>query len=204
MVRRRTVRRRLLALGVAATGLLTACSASGPQVVPLPQLSSAASSEAPSAAPDATPDPGSPDELATGSAHHVVRSGGLTMDVTYSVATPTRWASDGGTPVQVEVAVRDRVRKIYLTRTTIRFVVNDGTSSLPGPDPLVDTSNLTPGYLVTPPYSYVQSFSVPPVDRTSRGLTMNVKLELVSLVDKKAKDYTKQTVTDVLTTVVSS
>ncbi|GAB2596990.1 hypothetical protein [Microlunatus antarcticus] len=171
--------------------------------MPLPEMSTAATSEAQTTAPDVTPSPGSTDELASGLAHHVVRSGGLTIDVTYSVATPTRWASDGGTPVQVEVAVRDRVRKIYLTRTTMRFVVNDGTSNLPGPDPLVDTTNLTPGYLVTPPYSYVQSFSVPPVDRTAQVLTMNVKLELVSLVDKKAKDYSKQTVTDVLTTVVA-
>jgi hypothetical protein len=171
--------------------------------VPLPEMPSATRSEAPSIAPETAPGPGSRDELASGSAHHIVRSGGLTVDVTYSVATPTRWASDGGTPVQLEVSVRDRARKIYLTRTTMRFVLSDGTSFLPGPDPLVDTTNLTPGYLVTPPYSYVQSFSVAPVDRAAEVLTMNVKLELVSLVDKKAKDYSKQTVTDVLTSAVT-
>lgn len=198
-------RRRIAVFGAAAAlTLLGGCGGTGPQVVPLPEMSTRApAGEVPTPEPAAAPSPGPTDELASGSAHHVVRSGGLTIDVLYSVATPARWSSDGGTPVQVEVSVRDRARKIYLTRTTMRFVVNDGDSSLPGPDPLVDTTNLTPGYLVTPPYSYVQSFSVPPVDRTARALTLNVKLELVSLVDKKAKDYSKQTVTDVLSTVVN-
>ncbi|GAA3579334.1 hypothetical protein GCM10022197_41020 [Microlunatus spumicola] len=190
---------------LAAAGLLAGCAGSGPQVVPLPDITTAPPAEqAPSTAPSDTPSVQTTDELANGTARHVVRSGGLTIAVDYSVAVPTRWTSDGGTPVQVEVSVRDRSRKIYLTRTTMRFVVNDGSSSLPGPDPIVDTTNLTPGYLVTTPYTYVQSFSVPPVDRTARAMTLNVKLELVSLVDKKAKDYSKQTVTDSLSTVVSS
>ena len=34
-------------------------------------------------------------------------------------------------------------------------------------------------------------------------MTIDVKLEFVSLVDAKAKDYTKQTVTDTVTTALA-
>jgi hypothetical protein len=81
--------------------------------------------------------------------------------------------------------------------------VDDGTGELPGPDPIVDTpANIAPGYLVAPPYSYVQVFAIPPVDPSVVKLNIDVKLEVVTLVDARSKDYTKQTVTDRITTAI--
>ncbi len=78
----------------------------------------------------------------------------------------------------------------------MRFTVNDGANDLAGPDPVVDTANMSPGYLCAFPYSYGQSFAVPPLDAGAAYVTIDFKFELVTLVDTKAKDYTKQTVTN--------
>lgn len=147
------------------------------------------------------------DELAKGSVRHTVRSGGLTLDIDYATPAPPRWTVDSGAPLQVTVQVRkDRSpqQKIYLTRASVRSVVDDGNSSLPGSDPVVDTTNINPGYLVSQSYAYVQSFSVPPVDRGAQTVRIDVKVELVALVNGKAKDYTKQSVTDSVRSVVTS
>ena len=191
-----------LVVGALAVVLLAGCAQEpgnpAPGAAPVPS----ASSRQPEA-PVGTPVPPPADELSSGSARHTIRSRGMVIDVVYTADTPARWSADGGTPVQMDVTVRGRNQKIYLTRATMRFVVSDGAGALPGPDPLVDSANITPGYLVTEPSSYVQSFTVPPVDRTATGLTMIAKLELVSLVDKGARDYSKLTVTDTVTSAVT-
>ncbi len=173
--------------------------------VPVPTYPS--SSSAPPAAQSTTTDDGDarPDELARGSARHVVRADGLTVTIDYTVATPVDWTSDAGTPLQIVVSARDsrdRKLKIYLSKATIRYIPDEGASGLPDLDPAVDTANIDPGFLVTSPYQYQQSFTVPGIDPSTRSLAIVSKLELVTLVDKKAKDYTKQAVTDRLSTTV--
>lgn len=129
------------------------------------------------------------------------------MDIAYATPAPARWSSDSGAPLQVTVQVRKDKRlrqKIYLTRASVRSVVDDGNTFLPGADPIVDTTNINPGYLVSQSYAYVQVFSIPPVDRTAQTLRIDTKVELVAQVNGKAKDYTKQSVTDSVRTVVTS
>lgn len=154
---------------------------------------------------EASPDTKVKDDLSTGRARHVIRSSGVTATVDYETRKPeVPWTANGDKPLRVEVKVSRPKRKVYLNRVTLRFLVNDGTGDNPGPDPLVDTSsNITPGFLVAPPYSYVQAFAIPEVDPSTVGMTIQVKLEFVSLVDAKSKDYTKQTVTDSLSTRLS-
>jgi hypothetical protein len=144
------------------------------------------------------------DDLATGKARHVIQSSGVTATVYYETRKPdVAWTTVGEKPLRVEVKVSRPKKKVYLTRVTLRFSVDDGSGELPGPDPIVDTpTNVAPGYLVAPPYSYVQAFAIPPVDPSVVSLNIDVKLELVSLVDAKAKDYTKQTVTDRISTTI--
>lgn len=200
-------RPRTATLVLAAALGLAGCAQASPLGGPLPSPS--ASSSATEAAP--APSPGSPgdapvDELAKGSVRHTVRSGGLTLDIDYSTPLPTSWATDSGASLQVTVQVRkDRSprQKIYLSRASVRSVVDDGNTFLPGADPLVDTTNINPGYLVSQSYAYVQSFSIPPVDRGAETLRIDVKVELVAQVNGKAKDYTKQSVTDSVRTVVA-
>ena len=144
------------------------------------------------------------DDLSSGRARHTIRSSGVTATIDYETRKPASpWTATGEKPLRVEVKVSRPSKKVYLNRVTLRFVTNDGTGDNPGPDPIVDTSsNIVPGYLVAPPYSYVQAFAVPAVDPSTVAMTIDVKLEFVSLVDKGAKDYTKQTITDSVTTKV--
>lgn len=169
-----------------------------PPSAPAPTPGAADSSSAP-----ATPPPvraARPGELTKGRLQHTVRASGLTVRIDYRPDTAVAsWTAEGTNPVQLSVTVRNDRRpeqKVFLTRATMRFALSDGAEDIPGPDPLVDTANITPGYLATSPYSYVQSFAIPSLDVSARELRIEVKLELVSLVDAKAKDYTKQTVTD--------
>jgi hypothetical protein len=172
--------------------------------VPLP---APASDSTPSGAStgDASPGATAKDDLASGRAQHVIRSSGVTATVAYETTKPgTPWRATDQKPLRVEVKVSRPKKKVYLNRVTLRFTVYDGTDDNPGPDPLVDTSsNITPGFLVAPPYSYVQAFAIPVVDPSTVRMTIEVKLEFVSLVDAKSKDYTKQTITDSLTTGIS-
>ncbi|WP_375422874.1 hypothetical protein [uncultured Friedmanniella sp.] len=143
-----------------------------------------------------------------GPLRHSVSGDGLAVDVVY---TPhlgkDGWTADGTKPVQVSVTAKNRRRpgqKIFVTRATMRFTVSDISEELVPPDPLVDAANITPGYLATSPYSYNQSFAIPQLDSGARVLAVDVKVELVSLVDAKAKDYSKQTVTDSFSVSVTS
>ncbi|SEQ13054.1 hypothetical protein [Microlunatus flavus] len=203
-------RRRAVAPAVLATVLalgLAACGQSSPVggALPSPSLSAAPSEEPTEASPSSST--AAPvDELAKGSVRHTVRSGGLTLVIDYSTPPPPRWASDSGTPLQVSVQVskdRSAKQKIYLTRASVRSVIDDGNTFLPGPDPIVDTTNINPGYLVSQSYAYIQVFSIPAVDRGAQTLRVDLKVELVAQVNGKAKDYVKQSVTDSVRSVVT-
>jgi hypothetical protein len=184
--------------------LATSCTFGQAAEMPTPTQSLPSMSTSTSASGGTSTGATATDDLKTGRTQHVIRSSGVTATVYYETRKPAEdWTAGGEKPLRVEVRVSRPKKKVYLTRVTLRFSVNDGSSEIPGPDPLVDAaSNITPGYLVTPPYSYVQSFAIPTVDVSTRGMTIDVKLELVSLVDAKAKDYTKQTVTDQVHTVI--
>jgi hypothetical protein len=187
----------------------TSCGSGPTAEVPAPASASTSAAATPSAADpsgDSGSDPKVRDDLAKGRARHVIRSSGVTATVDYETRKPgVPWTANGDKPLRVEVRVSRPKKKVYLNRVSLRFSVNDGTGDNPGPDPLVDTSsNIVPGFLVAPPYSYVQAFAVPAVDPSTVAMTIDVKLEFVSLVDAKSKDYTKQTVTDSLTTAVGS
>ncbi len=142
------------------------------------------------------------DDLAKPPLRRIFQSNGLTVAVDYQPGTPVdTWTAAGTKTLRVRVSVknnRNPRQKIYLTRATMRFTVSDGNSDVQPPDPLTDSANLAPGYLVRSPYGYVQSFSLPPMDPSAQSLQIDLKFELVSLVDARAKDYTKQTVTDTL------
>ena len=200
-----------------ASGLVLALSAvavagcsnpyAGGSALPTPLVTSVPVTQAPGpgSSTSVQPTDAGPDELEKGSARHVVKANGLTVRIDYAAPVPAQWTSDAGTPLQVTVSLHNDRRpkqKIYLTRATVRILVSDGSSYLPSPDPLVESSNLSPGYLATSPYAYVQSFSVPGLDESAQKVVVNVKFDLVSLVDGKARDYTKQSVTDSIATTV--
>jgi len=56
----------------------------------------------------------------------------------------------------------NRAQKVYLSGVTIYPVQSDASGPFGCPDPLRDTADITPGYVVTFPETYNQSFSLRP------------------------------------------
>jgi hypothetical protein len=189
------------AAALAMSLALVACAPASRQVPqPKPPASSGSSRPEPGAASTRSAAAGGRGDLTRGPVTHTVTSTDLRVRITYAPVSPVgTWSPEGSKPLDLTVSVTNRrapSRKVYLSRATLRFNLDDGSSDIPAPEPLTDTSNIVPGYLATSPYAYVQSFAIPVLDPTSRTMLIDTRLELVSLVDPKAHDYTKQTVTD--------
>lgn len=192
---------------VCAAGVLAALmtgAACSPQPDPVPPASAPPSTPAapsPSPTPVDSPSAKPPaQDLQAGPLRRTFRSGGLTFTVVYSTATPVaQWTATSPKTVQVTLNAKNNRQprqKIYLTRANLRFAVRDASGDLVPPDPIVDPANLNPGYLITVPFSYEQSFAIPPLDPSAQSVDLEFKYEVVSLVDSKSKDYTKQTAGD--------
>ena len=130
---------------------------------------------------------------------HSISTGGRVIRVKYSTTPAVAdWTVDGPKSVRVALTVvkSPRRQKVYLTKATVGFRSDDYPGDLPGASPVVDAAWITPGYLVASPYSYGQAFAVPSLEPRLSSLRLDFKYELVTLVDGKAKDYTKQAVSD--------
>jgi hypothetical protein len=186
---------------VSALILLVGCSPSEP-TSEAPGVATPTSASAPTAFPESSnPSSGVPGEvpndLAASPFRKTFKSSGLTFNVVYTTPVPVdQWTPDGPQSIQVTLTVHNPARpkqKLYLTQTTVQFVVRAADGALPTPEPIVDSSQVSPGYLVTSPYRSEQSLAVPALDNTAVSLELLFKYELVSLVDINARDYTKQT-----------
>ncbi|MBP2418576.1 hypothetical protein ACFFOM_17265 [Microlunatus capsulatus] len=190
------MRKVVCAVLLPAVAVLAACS-------PDPVTVSGAAEASSATTPTARPTPAAAElgvQLEDRPVERSFKSGRLTFSVTYApTSAVTGWTAEGPKAVEVTVTVNNNAdpgQKIYLTRVSLRPGVRGADGDLPGPDAVVDTANLVPGYLVTFPYSYQQTFAVPPVDASAARITLGFKYEFVTLVDPKAKDYTKQTTSD--------
>jgi hypothetical protein len=182
--------------------LVTGCSPEGgPSTTPAEPPAPAASSAGPTT-PSSTPSDSTslPNDLKKSPLRRTYQSAGLTVTVEYSaIPSVDKWTATSPKSVRLFMTVVNKnkpSRKIYLSRASVRFGVLDANGQVPAPDPILDSSGLNPGYLVTSPYSYNQSFAIPELDDSAIALTLDFKFETVTLVDKKAKDYTKQASTD--------
>jgi len=193
----------LAATLVSALVLATGCSSDAPPDIPPPPAPGGLSAAPayPTAPSEPLPEESTaPNDLDVSPLRRTFTSSGLTVTVQYS-ASPSvdNWTPNGSESLRVFLTVVNKKKpkqKIYLTRASVRFSLRDADGEIPGPDPVVDTSGLDPGYLVTSPYSYNQSFPIPPLDGDTEAMTLDFKFETVTLVDRKAKDYTKQVSTN--------
>jgi hypothetical protein len=148
-----------------------------------------------------------PNDLAVSPLKRTFQSAGLTVTVQYSASPAVaKWTASGDKSIRVFLTVVNKskpTRKIYMTRASVRVSQHDATGEIPGPDPLVDSANLNPGYLVTSPYTYNQSFAIPDLNDSTEAVVLDFKFETVTLVDQKAKDYTKQSATDAVRVAVN-
>jgi hypothetical protein len=95
-------------------------------------------------------------------------------------------------------------QKIYLTRVTVTITARDDTGPLDSPRPLVDTANISPGFIVTFPYTYGQDFVVPSLDEGATSVTLDFTYEFLLQVSKDSRDYYKQTAIDTLVVPIRS
>lgn len=129
-------------------------------------------------------------------------AGEVTVNVEYSTSLPTKdWTPGALKPLSVSLTAivnSERAKKIYLTRVTVNSVVTSEGETLDSPSPLVDAANISPGYIVTFPYTYGQVFTVPTLDDGATQLRINLTYEMLLQTDPKVRDYQKQTATDTL------
>ena len=170
----------------------------------------------PTSVPSASPLPPSPEprpgasnevrnDLKSNPLRRAVRSGPLTVSVEY--ASPVKaWQPVGAKPLRVVLTAVNNGRKgqkIYLTRVNATVSAHDDAGPLSATQSMVDSTNLTPGFIVTFPNTYVQNFTVPQVDDGATHLVIDFNYELVMLIDPAARDYAKQTATDTLVVALS-
>ncbi|PWC04896.1 hypothetical protein [Agromyces badenianii] len=190
---------RVLALGVLAGGALLLAGCSAPPWIGMPK----------STAMPATTAPATPvqNDLAAGAATRTIEVGAITLTVDYwSTLSMDEWTAAANKPlsfaVHATVTPADG-QKIYLSRVTATPVVANASGALPSFEPLVDQASVAPGYLVLDPYSFSQTFIVPPVDAEADRLELTMKYELLQQSTPTSNDFAKQTAVDSLTIAIA-
>jgi hypothetical protein len=90
-------------------------------------------------------------------------------------------------------------QKIYLSRVTAYLEISDATGHLDSPNPLVDRSDVNPGFLMSSPTYYDQVFTLPPLPARATQLTIDFRYEILLLQPSSTpRDYEKRTATDTL------
>ncbi|WP_205649435.1 hypothetical protein [Agromyces sp. LHK192] len=160
-------------------------------------------------APQTTPAQPVQNDLAAGSATRTLEVGAVTLTVDYwSTLSMDQWTAAAQKPLSFSlrgtIAPADG-QKLYLSRVTATPAVRaaDG-SALPGFDPIVDQSTVAPGYLILDPYSYSQTFTLPPVDQAATSIEISMRYELLQQSTPTSTDYAKQTVVDTLTIAIAA
>jgi hypothetical protein len=170
----------------------------------------------PTAIPAVTPTPsdsGSPsaapstrNDLAKMPLRRSLKAGSVTVQVEYSSSVPvTAWRTSVPKPLRVTMTAVNtgkRGQKIYLTKLTGDVTVYDEAGPIDSPRDMVDAASLSPGYIVTAPNTYNQTFSLGSIDSAATSVTIDFAYEIVLEIDRTARDYAKQSVTDSITVPV--
>jgi hypothetical protein len=189
------------AVAVAALGLV-GCSSDVPPWLP-------GETEEPLAttAPPTTAAPVQND-LGAGSATRTIPIGAITLTIDYwSTLTMDLWTADASKPLSF--SIRGTVQpadgqKLYLSRVTAETVVRAADGDvLPAISPIVDQSTVAPGYLILDPYTYSQTFTLPPLDPEAASVEISMRYELLQQATPTSADYAKQTAVDTLTIAIA-
>jgi len=202
----RRAARGALALAAAATILaaLGGCADDTPPTVPVssPATQTSPASAVPGSPAEPTTDPGEiPHQFATIWPR-------CRLNATYDPRLPVAdWTGSVNKPLSLSLTTvngRKGGQKIYLTRVTVTITARDDTGPLDSPRPLVDTANISPGFIVTFPYTYGQDFVVPSLDEGATSVTLDFTYEFLLQVSKDSRDYYKQTAIDTLVVPIRS
>ncbi|QAY75086.1 hypothetical protein ET445_16755 [Agromyces protaetiae] len=142
-------------------------------------------------------------DLAAGSLTRTVQAGAVTLTIDYWSTLPMdQWTPDAAKPLSF--ALHGTIepadgQKLYLSRVSAEPVVRDANGEqLPGFEYLVDSASVSPGYLILDPYSFSQTFTLPPVDAAATSIELSMHFELLQQSAPDSTDYAKQTAVDVL------
>lgn len=193
---------RLAAVGVisASAFLLAGCSAP-------PWLSGGGTASPTPSAPATSTSAPVQNDLAAGAVTRTIEVGAITLTIDYWSTLPMdQWTAAANKPLSFSVhgtVTPADGQKIYLAKVTATPVVAGSDGALPAPDPIVDQASVAPGYLVLDPYSYSQTFIVPPVDGAATSLELTMKYELLLQSTPTSSDYAKQTAVDTLSIAIA-
>ena len=145
-------------------------------------------------------------DLASGSAQRTLTAGNISLAVNYwSDLAMDEWTSSANKPLNLSLIATlagDEGQRVYLSKVTVVAAVTGPNGSLPAPATLVDAANVAPGYQVKSPYSYSQSFVLPPLDSAATSISLAITYELLLQTTPTSTEYAKQTATDLLTIAI--
>lgn len=145
-------------------------------------------------------------ELATGSTERVLTAGNITLTVDYwSTLSMDQWTADANKPLSFSAvaALEGGTNRIYLSKVSVVTAVRGEAGQLTSPEPLADNANVAPGYFISSPYSYSQSFVLPPIDSNAEFVQLTITYELLLQTTPTSSEYAKQTATDTLTVAIA-
>lgn len=207
------------AAALLAAGMLFALTACGtaPWDDPETTGTSAAADATADATESATPEPEpSPvetiqvdqNDLAAGNAQRTLTAGAASLGVTYwSTLSMDQWVAGASKPLSLSISgslVPDDGQGLYLSRVSLSADVKDADgNALPSPAVVTDDASVEPGYAITSPYSYNQTFVVPPVDDRAVSVTFTLTYEVLIQTTPTSEDYAKQSAVDTLTVAIA-
>lgn len=189
-------RRALVLLSAAAATLaLSGCGAAPWD--PQPSASSSATS---------VPTP-VPNDLSSGSTQRTLTAGPVTATVDYwSTLNMDQWTPGAIKPVSlslVSTVTPDDGQKVYLQRAQMLAVPSGPSGSMDALGAQIDSSTVSPGYLVLNPYSYTQTFNVGPVPDDATHVTLQFTYDFLVQTTPTSSEFAKQTATDTVTVSIA-
>lgn len=212
-----TARRPVRPAALLAAGILFALTACG--TAPWDDPETTGTSSAADATADAT-DPAAPEpspvetiqvvqnDLAAGNAQRTLTAGASSLGVTYwSTLSMDQWVAGASKPLSLSITgslVPDDGQGLYLSRVSLSADVKDADgNALPSPAVVTDQASVEPGYAISSPYSYNQTFVVPPVDARAVSVTFTLTYEVLIQTTPTSADYAKQSAVDTLTVAIA-
>ena len=142
-------------------------------------------------------------DLASGSTKRVLTAGDITLTVTYwSDLAMNKWTAAAQKPLSISATATlgtDAGQSVYLSKLTITPAVSAGNKQVAAPEPLTDPATVSPGYAIKSPYSYTQTFTIPPLDSHATSIVLTLDYELLLQTTPTSSAYAKQSVSDTLT-----
>jgi hypothetical protein len=161
------------------------------------------------ATPTATPEPIEAviNDLATGSSHHVLTAGAISLTADYySTLSMEQWTAGAVKPITFNVAgtlADDQGQEVYLSQMTATASVNGPNGALPAPAAFVDRATIQYGYAIKPPFTYGQTYNILAIDPAATSITVVFTYELLLETTETSSQFAKQTATDSLTITIA-